>query len=534
VNLAGNAIKFTDKGHVIIRADLEEQSCSDVLVRFRVADSGIGISEEGRGRLFRSFSQADGSTTRKYGGTGLGLAISRQLAEMMGGEIGVESTPGSGSTFWFTIRLAKQRHPAPAPALSDAIRRASVLVVDDNVSATSHLSLVLAWWGITNVSVTPHAGAMKEIERACSADRRYDVVMIDCPIDDDQGLELAGSIRSDQRMSSTRIFLMSAFGRSPVRNRAAFPMMGWVSKPIRHYPLANEFSRVLAGKPGGWGPADANAELAEGSLANKSLPANLRVLLAEDNPINQKVALEMLKRLGCRADVVGNGLEAVEAVRRIAYDIILMDCSMPELDGFGATAAIRAEEAKGRHCVIIAMTASALDGDRERCLVAGMDDYLPKPVRPHELREKLQEWVGVLSDAGKVVRREPQLAIAREDVLDRARLADLSALSDGEDPSWITSLVQQFIQDARMHAEAVRSSLEEGDPAGAGKAAHTLKGSSGNMGLIRLARVCGLLQMECGGHRLPEARELVNELFRELDVAVEELTSVYPLQDTAA
>ena len=279
----------------------------------------------------------------------------------------------------------------------------------------------------------------------------------------------------------------------------------------------------------------AHVELAEGPPSNEKLPANLRVLLAEDNPINQKVALEMLKKLGCRADVVGNGLEAVEAVRRIAYDIVLMDCSMPELDGFGATAAIRAEEMNGRHCVIVAMTASALDGDRERCLASGMDDYLSKPVRPHELREKLQEWVRKLSDAGKVVRREPQLFIVREDVLDRSRLADLSALSDGEDPSWITSLVQQFIQDARLHAESVTYRLEVGDTAGAGKAAHTLKGSSGNMGLIRLSRVCGLLQMECSGNRLPEARELVVELHRELDVAIEELASIYPLQqDTAA
>ncbi len=536
VNLVGNAIKFTDKGHVTIRADVEEQSYSDALLRFRVADSGIGISEEGRSRLFRSFSQADGSTTRKYGGTGLGLAISRQLAEMMGGAIGVESTPGSGSTFWFTIRLRKQRHPAPVPSLGEVIRRVRVLVVDDNAVAASHLSLALAWWGITDVSITTHAGAMKEIERACAAGRRYDVVMIDCPIDDDQGLELAGSIRSDQRMSSTRIFLMSAFGRSPVRNRAAFPMMGWVSKPIRHYPLANEFARVLGGKAGGWGQADAaHVDLADGQPSSEKLPANLRVLLAEDNPINQKVALEMLKKLGCRADVVGNGLEAVEAVRRIAYDIVLMDCSMPELDGFGATAAIRAEEMSGRHCVIVAMTASALDGDRERCLASGMDDYLSKPVRPHELREKLQEWVRKLSDAGKVVRREPQLFIVREDVLDRSRLADLSALSDGEDPSWITSLVQQFIQDARLHAESVSYRLEVGDTSGAGKAAHTLKGSSGNMGLIRLSRVCGLLQMECGGNRLPEARALVVELHRELDVAIEELASIYPLQqDTAA
>ncbi|MBP1678990.1 MAG: hybrid signal transduction histidine kinase, partial [Bacteroidetes bacterium] len=436
--------------------------------------------------------------------------------------------------FWFTIRLRRQRHPSPFPVLSDVIRRANVLVVDDNAVAASHLMQALAWWGITNVSITPHSGAMKEVERACAAGRRYDAVMIDCPIDDDQGLELAGSIRGDRRMSSTRIFLMSAFGRSPVRNRAAFPMMGWVSKPIRHYPLANEFARVLGGKAGGWGPVEAHDDLAEASPVMEALPSNLRVLLAEDNPINQKVALEMLKKIGCRADVVGNGLEAVEAVRRIAYDIVLMDCSMPELDGFGATAAIRAEENNGRHCVIVAMTASALDGDRERCLAAGMDDYLAKPVRPSELREKLQEWVRKLSDAGKVVRREPQLVVVREDVLDRSRLADLSALSDGEDPSWITNLVQQFIQDARLHVEDVRRRLDGGDIAGAGKAAHTLKGSAGNMGLVRLSRVCGLLQMECGGNRLPEALMLVNELFRELDVAVEELTSIYPLQDTEA
>jgi CheY-like chemotaxis protein/HPt (histidine-containing phosphotransfer) domain-containing protein len=534
VNLVGNALKFTEKGHVTIRADVEEAAVSDVLVRFRVTDSGIGISEEGRARLFRSFSQADGSTTRKYGGTGLGLAISRQLTELMGGKIGVESTPGSGSTFWFTIRLRRQRHPAPAPALSDTIRRAAVLVVEDSNVAASHLTLALAWWGITNVSVTTHAGAMEEVERACSARRRYDVVMIDCPIDDDQGLELAGSIRSDQRMSSTRIFLMSAFGRSPVRNRSAFPMMGWVSKPIRHYPLAKEFARVLGGKSGGWGQASALVGLAEGSPVNEKLPANLRVLLAEDNPINQKVALEMLKKLGCRADVVGDGLEAVEAVRRIAYDIVLMDCSMPELDGFGATATIRTEEASGRHCVIIAMTASALDGDRERCLASGMDDYLSKPVRPHELAQKLQEWVRKLADARMVTRGEPKLTIAREDVLDRARLADLSALADGEDPSWVRSLVQQFIQDARLNAEAVRTRLEEGDGEGAGKAAHALKGSAGNMGLMRLAKVCHLLQTECGGNRLPEAHELVIELFKEVDAAVEELTSIYPLQDTAA
>jgi CheY-like chemotaxis protein/HPt (histidine-containing phosphotransfer) domain-containing protein len=312
-------------------------------------------------------------------------------------------------------------------------------------------------------------------------------------------------------------------------------MMGWISKPIRHYPLAKEFVRVLGGRTAGWTQSDGHDELSGDAVSGDALPSNLRVLLAEDNPINQKVALEMLKRLGCRADVVGNGLEAVDAVKRIAYDIVLMDCSMPELDGFGATEAIRAQEKNGQHCVIIAMTASALDGDRQRCLAVGMDDYLSKPVRPHELRDKLNEWVRKLSHAGKTVRRDAQPVIVREDVLDRSRLADLAALGDGGDPAWITGLVQQFVQDARLHAEAVRYRLDAGDVAGAGKAAHTLKGSSGNMGLIRLSRVCGLLQMECSGSRVPEARELVIELFRELDVAIEEITSIYPMQqDTAA
>jgi CheY-like chemotaxis protein len=288
--------------------------------------------------------------------------------------------------------------------------------------------------------------------------------MIDCPIDDDLGLELASLIRSDTRMSATKIFLMSAFGRSPVRDRAAFPSMGWVSKPIRHYQLASEFARVLDRASKGLGPAEAEAQAAE-NPDDDLLTLNLRVLLAEDNPINQKVGLQMLRKLGCRADVVGNGLEAVEAVGRIAYDIVLMDCSMPELDGFGATAAIRAGETTERHQTIVAMTANALGGDRERCLAAGMDDYLAKPVRLHEMAEKLQEWGRKLCTAGKGARKDAKGSVAREDVLDRARLADLSALSEGEDPAWLGSLVQQFVLDARLHAEEVRTHLEKGEAA---------------------------------------------------------------------
>jgi len=401
-NLVGNAVKFTERGEVVVHADLVEQTDHDAVIRFSITDTGIGIPPEVRDRLFQSFSQADGSTTRRYGGTGLGLAISKRLVEMMGGAIGVDSDPGRGSTFWFTVRLAKRPVPPTARQVNLAeLRRLRVLGVDDNATNRALLAGQLGAWGMHVECVANAFRALECLRLAHREGRPYDLAILDHQMPDMDGMALARAIKSDPALAPVPLVLLTSVsyrGCAEEAQHAGFNAV--LLKPIRQSQLYDCIATVI-----GMVSEPAPQRLITDHTLTEPA-ARTRILVAEDNAVNQRLAARMLEKRGCRVDVVANGLEAVEAVTRIAYDCVFMDCQMPEMDGYVATSVIRQREAMtGTHIPIIAMTANAVDGDRERCLAAGMDDYISKPVEPSELAAALRKWSQLGADRPTVERR---------------------------------------------------------------------------------------------------------------------------------
>ncbi len=394
-NLVANAVKFTHRGYVLVDVECERETESAAAMRFSVRDTGIGISEENLERIFEEFTQADASTTRRYGGTGLGLTISRQLVELMGGTIGVTSRPGEGSVVRFHLDLprAEADRSAPPPVEWNQVR---VLIVDDNEVNRRVLREQVASWGLRPDSAASGENAIHALRRAVADGDPYLMVVCDSQMAGVDGEMIAREIKSDPEFRDAVLVLMTSVGKQAEAERmleAGFA--GFVVKPVRQAQLLETLSNV-------WRAHLEQRSLLESSLERSSsrkvaapLPPGTddllrtRVLVVEDNPVNQKVTRFMLEKLGCKTDVVSNGIEALQSLERADYDLVLMDCEMPEMDGYQTTAAIREREGKDRHLYIVAMTAHAMKGDRERCLTAGMDDYVSKPVRPSDLRAAL-------------------------------------------------------------------------------------------------------------------------------------------------
>jgi signal transduction histidine kinase/CheY-like chemotaxis protein len=395
INLVSNAIKFTERGGVMLRVALESASDSRAVARFAVTDTGVGIPPDRLHRLFKAFSQGDASTTRVHGGTGLGLAISKQLTELMGGSIGVESEPGRGSTFWFTLPLEtrpQQARPGPHAIEARSIR---VLVVDDSDLQRELLRLHCEAWGLSIVTAADGPEAMRAITTASEKGLGFDAVLIDRDMPGMDGFELAMAIRSDARAG--RPALMLLLGSDEALDHARLRSLGFsgqMNKPVRQSQLFDAIMDAIASAQhapeGGAGRSAAEPPGVSVPRGNGA-----RVLLAEDNEINQLVAMEVLRRGGYECEVVPDGRAAVAAVIKSRYDLVLMDCQMPVLDGFDATREIRGLERNGTlpgHLPIIALTANAMKGDRERCLQAGMDAYASKPINPDELLSLLAAW----------------------------------------------------------------------------------------------------------------------------------------------
>jgi PAS domain S-box-containing protein len=387
-NLLGNAIKFTECGEVVLRIQTQNETDTEALIRFEIIDTGIGISQQAQQYLFQAFTQADGSTTRKYGGTGLGLAISKQLVDMMSGEIGVESVEGKGSTFWFTARFEKQASQAVSRQRPGSLDKVRVLIVDDNSTNRKILMHQLGSWGMLYKETDSGSSALELLRLAAGSGEAFDVVLLDFMMPGMDGFELAHKIKGDPTIAGVHLVMLTSFGdRGGVTIARDAGIAVYLSKPIRQSQLFDTLVNLVGD----------TIELQRN--ANKpSPPTTVRqianfspklILLAEDNIVNQKVALRQLQKLGYRADTVANGREAVEALERIAYDLVLMDCQMPEMDGYEATAEIRRREGISKHTWIVAMTANALEGDRAKCIAAGMDDYVSKPVRPEALNAVL-------------------------------------------------------------------------------------------------------------------------------------------------
>jgi signal transduction histidine kinase/DNA-binding response OmpR family regulator len=388
VNLVSNAVKFTEHGEVVVRVSLAEETPTHAVVRVEVKDTGIGISASAEASLFEAFTQADGSTTRRFGGTGLGLAISKRLADLMGGDIGVRSVVNEGSTFWFTARFEKQTGVVQAPpAAMAALAGRRVLVVDDNATNRQILHYQLAAWGMQDVGVASGDEALAVLRTAAIQGSLLDLAILDCHMPGMDGLTLARTIKSDDAIAGVPLIMMSSLGQLSDEEFRAAGLSMRLTKPVKQAQLRESLARALGASIG------RVATITRPTVAVSAPHRRARVLIAEDNMVNQRVITLQLRQLGYHADAVSNGAEAVEALGRIAYDLVLMDCQMPELDGYAATRLIRRLELSGlQRLPIIAMTASAFAGDREKCLDAGMDDYISKPVKVAELDAALARW----------------------------------------------------------------------------------------------------------------------------------------------
>jgi two-component system sensor histidine kinase/response regulator len=404
VNLIGNAIKFTEKGEVIVRISPESTSDEHAILRFEVSDTGVGIVPEAQANLFQAFTQADNSTSRRYGGTGLGLAISKQLVLMMSGQIGLVSKPGKGSTFWFTARFEKAAgNQATLAGERQGWSDLRVLVVDDNATSRQTLRHQIFAWKLQKGSAASGHEALRVLRAAAAEGHPYDLALLDIEMPEMDGLTLAHAIKEDPAIAGTRLIALSPLGHTPSHEKTkAAGIDAVLSKPVKQSNLFDCLVAVIgnAATSGYSLPkttvATAKSILSDGLRA--ALPS-MRILLAEDNAVNQKVALAMLEKLGCSADAVADGFEVLDALNRIPYSLILMDYQMPEMDGLEATRLIRKRELEnGPGCIwtppiyIIALTASAMQGDREKCIEVGMNDYVRKPVRIAELLAAIERW----------------------------------------------------------------------------------------------------------------------------------------------
>ena len=399
-NLIGNAIKFTDRGEVIVQVFKESETETHAVLRFNVRDTGIGIAPEAQARLFQSFIQADGSTTRRYGGTGLGLAISKKLVAMMEGQIGVQSEPGHGSTFWFTARLEKQGADAKAPEkYKREMVDLQVLVVDDNATNRQILSHQLLAWNMRTASAVSGDEALTILRAAAAEGKPYDLALLDVQMPEMDGLTLARAIKADPTISGTRLIVLTSLGQAfTAEELKEIGIDAYLSKPVKQSRLLNCLAHVT-GETTAAKVVVKSAVTASVQIPSEPNPQieNVRILLAEDNVVNQQVALAQLRKLRYRADKAANGLEVLASLQLISYDIILMDCQMPEMDGYETTEAIRQQEQSLEYpcpwsppVYIIALTAHAMQGDREKCLAVGMNDYLSKPVQLSELQAALE------------------------------------------------------------------------------------------------------------------------------------------------
>ena len=493
-NLVGNAIKFTERGEIVLGLEpVESPDGGDPLLKFSVRDSGIGIEPEAIARLFQAFSQADNSHARRFGGTGLGLAIAKELSHLMGGDIGVDSTPGAGSTFWFTLR-APVADSAPAISDQSAFQGVRVLAVDDIPANLEILAGQLGTLGMICDTVGDAAQALERLRAAQAGAMPYQLALIDMKMPGMSGIELAGAIRSDPALDGVSLILLtSQSGEGQLRQARAAGFSAVIQKPARGEELADGIERAL--RPSLSSPMPQTAAHQEaGNLGGA------HVLLAEDNPVNQSLALAHLRKLGCRVTLANNGLEALAATRREAFDLILMDCQMPEMDGYEATRRIRAEEKGGRRIPIIAVTANAMQSDREICLACGMDDFLPKPYKQNQLQSLLEQWRRPTGTVASTKRQDTPNDAAQVDppmdpTLDVAVLEELSKQVGSDNPELIDELIHIYLDNAPQLIRDMDAALAAGKAKDLMRAAHTLKSSSASLGVLRLSAMSKAVEL---------------------------------------
>ncbi len=518
-NLTGNAIKFTEAGEVIVRAEKESETKTDVVVRFSVSDTGIGINEAAQQNLFQAFTQADGSTTRKYGGTGLGLAISKQLVELMGGRIGVTSVTGKGSTFWFTARFDKQPFPVAVIAQADtkSLDQLHVLTVDDNVTNRKILSHQLSSWGMVHEEAEGGLRALELLRNAAAQGTAYDLAILDLMMPGMDGFELARAIKADPAIAGVSLVLLTSFGqRGDGATAHEAGVAAYLTKPVRQFQLFDCLRTVISQasiERGAEAPSSLSSSklITRHALEETRIMSNKLILLAEDNIVNQKVAVRQLHKLGYRADAVASGREALEALERISYDLVLMDCQMPEMDGYEATVEIRRREGETRHTPIIAMTAHALEGDREKCIAAGMDDYISKPVKVEELGKLIERLLASNCQRQQASKERHEKSSSPPVDLERLHLAL------GDDPEELADILSIYLGQMTDSLEQLKATIVSGNADEVNLIAHNCAGVSANCGMIAI--VLPLRELERMGkeNQLTNAAVLAGQVDREFE-----------------
>ena len=479
INLVGNAIKFTEKGEVVIKATLENENTTYATIRFNVNDTGIGIPKDQIDRLFKSFSQVDSSTTRKFGGTGLGLTISKQLAELMGGQIGVKSKGDKGSTFWFTAVLEKQPEDRKEKiVVPNNIKGKRILIVDDNATNRYVLREQVNLWGCRHGEASSGMHALEELRLAVDSKDPYEIAILDMQMPEMDGESLGRKIKQGPELKNTILIMMTSLGqRGDAKRLEQIGFAAYLTKPVKQSQLCDCLVTVTSTKKEIL--KDQPATIVTRHSVAEDKKHKQRILLVEDNITNQKVALNILKRFGYNADAASNGKEAVKALEIIPYDIVLMDCQMPEMDGYEATGEIRNPESKvlDHRVPIIAMTANAMKGDREKCLEAGMDDYLCKPYNPQELSDMLEKWIAKQDSS------QPEEATVSDiepvqDIFDKAGL--LERLIGDEELA--NEILGGFLEDVPRKFAALKEAIDKRDAPSVQREAHTLKGASADVG----------------------------------------------------
>jgi signal transduction histidine kinase/DNA-binding response OmpR family regulator len=549
-NLVGNAIKFTEKGEVVVKVSLGEIREQHTLIEFEVKDTGIGISEEARLNIFNAFSQADGSMSRKFGGTGLGLTICRQLCEMMGGSIEVESTRGEGSVFRFRVELRQGNSPALGmPVRREDLRGLRVLIVDDNETNRIILNEQVTSWGMLGSLASEGFGALDMLKQAHCRGVSFDLAILDFMMPEINGLELAKKIKADSTLEKVKLIMLTSIGEHNIIQEArSVGTVACLTKPASQSKLYDTLLTVCAP------PSDELVVLPDNPVLSRQQKARFvgKVLLAEDNLINQKVAGMMLQGFGLSVDVVSNGLQAVEALSGNTYKVVLMDCQMPEMDGYEATRKIREHEASSfpgngkTHIPIIALTAHAMKGDREFCIAAGMDDYLHKPFNREQLAEVLGRWLSPAKDVCKTAEGQPEgsegpvngASTGPDNRKNEMQPIDIKAwdeirsLEEGGSDELLHEFIDVYLKESMDVMETLHEAMGQGDAARARAMAHKLKSSSAVIGAASLSGMLKELEECCekslsahNGNGNNDAAGLMGAIEREYEAVRREMAS---------
>lgn len=511
-NLIGNAIKFTEHGEIVVDVNLETNLNNQtdtnnnvsIWIRFSVSDTGIGISNNILPCLFQAFSQADGSTTRKYGGTGLGLAISKQLVELMGGEkISVNSRIGQGTTFSFTLPLLAGQciELIESPAAISKLTGIKLLIVEDNSTTRDILSTYALSWGMQVDAASNGSKALEKMREAAAIQKAYDLVLVDMKMANMNGLELGQHIKADPNLAETPlIMLTSTHFKDEAAEAKKTGFTVYMTKPIRKKDLYQCFLQARTSSISKTGQSI--QEITDQDAAVSSV-LNARLLLAEDNPVNQEVAMGMLRNFGCSIEVAHNGLEAVEAAKHKAYDLVLMDCMMPEMDGYEATREIRRCQRTGEipYFPIIALTANAIEGDREKCLAAGMDDYLAKPIKAKNLLHVLQTWLRTSTKSTITTNNVPEKEQICELAIDPEALVAIRSLEADYGDELLKQVISTYLDNASKLMQALEQAWNTGDLKAIRMVSHTLKSSSSQVGAHSLAELCRNVENDARKHR---------------------------------